>query len=71
MKKSASIHQYCAGGLIDEAALIDALRLGESPALDSTSSNNETEVTPVRKALETHPKVIVTPHTAWFSDERA
>ena len=69
MKKSASIINTARGGLIDEAALIDALRLGGVAGAGLDVLEHETEVTPVRKALVTHPKVIVTPHTAWFSDE--
>jgi phosphoglycerate dehydrogenase-like enzyme len=30
---------------------------------------SETSFTPTGRALVNHPKVIVTPHTAWLSDE--
>ncbi len=55
--------------MIDEAALLAALDSGKisGAALDVLES--ETTVTPVRSALVNHPKVIVTAHTAWLSEE--
>jgi D-3-phosphoglycerate dehydrogenase len=69
MKKTASIINTARGGLIDEAALLVALGAGRiaGAALDVLES--ETSVTPVRTALVNHPNVIVTPHTAWLSEE--
>jgi D-3-phosphoglycerate dehydrogenase len=69
MKNNASIVNTARGGLIDEAALLAALDSGKisGAALDVLES--ETTVTPVRSTLVNHPKVIVTAHTAWLSEE--
>jgi D-3-phosphoglycerate dehydrogenase len=69
MKRTAYIVNTARGGLIDEPALLGALDEGEiaGAALDVLES--EITVTPVRTALVNHPKVIVTPHTAWLSEE--
>jgi D-3-phosphoglycerate dehydrogenase len=69
MKATASIINTARGGLIDEAALLAALDSGKiaGAALDVLES--ETALTPVRATLVNHPKVIVTPHTAWLSEE--
>jgi D-3-phosphoglycerate dehydrogenase len=69
MKKTASIINTARGGLIDEAALVDALDTGKifGAALDVLES--ETSVTPIRSALVRHPKMIVTAHTAWLSQQ--
>jgi D-3-phosphoglycerate dehydrogenase len=69
MKRTAYIINTARGGLIDEPALMAALDGEEiaGAALDVLES--ETVVTPVRTALVNHPKVIVTPHTAWLSEE--
>jgi D-3-phosphoglycerate dehydrogenase / 2-oxoglutarate reductase len=69
MKKTASMINTARGGLIDEAALLAALDAGKisGAALDVLES--ETAVTPVRTALVRHPKIIVTAHTAWLSEQ--
>jgi D-3-phosphoglycerate dehydrogenase len=69
MKKTASIVNTARGGLIDEAALLAVLDAGKlsGAALDVLES--ETGVTPVRSALVRHPKIIVTAHTAWLSEQ--
>jgi D-3-phosphoglycerate dehydrogenase len=69
MKRTASIVNTARGGLIDEAALLAALGAGKiaGAALDVLES--ETAVTAARTALVNHPKVIVTAHTAWLSEE--
>jgi D-3-phosphoglycerate dehydrogenase / 2-oxoglutarate reductase len=69
MKKTASIINTARGGLIDEAALLAALDAGKitGAALDVLES--ETAVTPIRSALVRHPKMIVTAHTAWLSQQ--
>jgi D-3-phosphoglycerate dehydrogenase len=69
MKATASIINTARGGLIDEAALLAALGSGKiaGAALDVLES--EMALTPVRAALVNHPRVIVTPHTAWLSEE--
>jgi D-3-phosphoglycerate dehydrogenase len=69
MKKTASIVNTARGGLIDEASLLAALDAGNisGAALDVLES--ETTVTPIRSALVRHPKMIVTAHTAWLSEQ--
>jgi D-3-phosphoglycerate dehydrogenase / 2-oxoglutarate reductase len=69
MKKMAAIINTARGGLIDEAALLAALDAGKisGAALDVLES--ETAVTPIRAALVRHPKMIVTAHSAWLSEQ--
>ena len=69
MKKTAAIINTARGGLIDEASLLAALDAGKisGAALDVLES--ETAVTPIRSALVRHPKMIVTAHTAWLSEQ--
>jgi len=69
MKKTASIINTARGGLIDEGALLAALDAGKisGAALDVLES--ETAVTAIRAALVRHPKIIVTAHTAWLSEQ--
>lgn len=69
MKSAAFIVNTARGGLIDEEALLAALDTGliAGAALDVLES--ETAVTPIRSKLVGHPKIIVTPHTAWLSEE--
>ncbi|MGH9355646.1 MAG: C-terminal binding protein [Terriglobia bacterium] len=69
MKRSAFIINTARGGLIDELGLVAAIDSGmiSGAALDVVES--ERSVTPVRKALVSHPKIIVTAHTAWLSEE--
>ncbi len=69
MKKTASIVNTARGGLIDEAALLAALDAGEifGAGLDVLESENA--MSPVRSALVRHPKIIVTAHTAWLSQQ--
>jgi D-3-phosphoglycerate dehydrogenase / 2-oxoglutarate reductase len=69
MKKTASIINTARGGLIDEAALIAALDAGKISGAGLDVVESETGVTPVRSALVRHPKIIVTAHTAWLSQE--
>ena len=69
MKSTASIINTSRGGLIDEAALLAALDSGKIFGAGLDVMESETAFTPTGKALVNHPKVIVTPHTAWLSDE--
>jgi D-3-phosphoglycerate dehydrogenase len=69
MKKTASILNTARGGLIDEAALLAALDVGQIAGAGLDVLESETQVTPARAALVRHPKVIVTAHTAWLSIE--
>jgi D-3-phosphoglycerate dehydrogenase len=69
MKKNASIINTARGGLIDEAALVAALDAGQIFGAGLDVVESETEVTPVRTALVRHPKMVVTAHTAWLSQQ--
>jgi D-3-phosphoglycerate dehydrogenase len=69
MKKTASIVNTARGGLIDEAALLAALDAGQISGAGLDVVESETAVTPVRTALVSHPKMIVTAHTAWLSQQ--
>jgi D-3-phosphoglycerate dehydrogenase len=69
MKSTASIVNTARGGLIDEAALLAALDSGKIFGAGLDVMKSETAFTPTGSALVNHPKVIVTPHTAWLSDE--
>src|SRR5260370_16396891 len=69
MKRSARMIKTARGGLIDEAALLAALDSGKIFGAGLDVMESETSFTPTGRALVNHPKVIVTPHTAWLSDE--
>jgi D-3-phosphoglycerate dehydrogenase / 2-oxoglutarate reductase len=69
MKRTAFIINTARGGLVDEAALLAALDAGQIAGAGLDVLESETSVTPIRSALVNHPKVIVTAHTAWLSEE--
>jgi D-3-phosphoglycerate dehydrogenase len=69
MKSTASIINTARGGLIDEAALLAALDSGKIFGAGLDVMESETAFTPTGSALVNHPKVIVTAHTAWLSEE--
>ncbi len=69
MKKTASIINTARGGLIDETALLAALDAGKIFGAGLDVLESETAVTPIRSALVRHPKMIVTAHTAWLSQQ--
>jgi D-3-phosphoglycerate dehydrogenase len=69
MKSDAFIVNTARGGLIDEEALIAAIDSGLIAGAALDVLNSETSVTPIRTKLVSHPKIIVTPHTAWLSEE--
>jgi D-3-phosphoglycerate dehydrogenase len=69
MKSTAFVINTSRGGLIDEAALLAALDAGKIAGAGLDVLESETAVTPVRTTLVNHPKIIVTPHTAWLSVE--
>jgi len=69
MKKTASIINTARGGLIDEIALLAALDAGRIFGAGLDVVESETAVTPVRTALVRHPKMVVTAHTAWLSQQ--
>jgi len=67
MKPGAVLVNTARGGLVDEPALIDALRSGRLGAagLDVFAA----EPTPVSNALLTLDNVVVMPHVAWLTQE--
>jgi D-3-phosphoglycerate dehydrogenase / 2-oxoglutarate reductase len=69
MKRTASIINTARGGLIDEAALLAALDSGKIFGAGLDVMESETAFTPTGSALVNHPRVILTPHTAWLSEE--
>ena len=69
MKKTASIINTARGGLLDEAAVLAALDAGKISGAGLDVLESETVVTPTRNALVRHPKMIVTAHTAWLSEQ--
>jgi D-3-phosphoglycerate dehydrogenase len=69
MKSSASIINTARSGLIDEAALIAALDTGKLFGAGLDVVDAELAVPPLQSPLTEHPKIIVTPHTAWLSAE--
>lgn len=69
MKNTAFIINTARGGLIDETALLAAIDAGQIAGAGLDVLESETEVTPVRRALLNNPKVVVTAHTAWLSEE--
>ena len=69
MRSTACIINTSRGGLIDEAALLTALDSGKIFGAGLDVMESEAAFTPTGMALVNHPKVIVTPHTAWLSVE--
>jgi D-3-phosphoglycerate dehydrogenase / 2-oxoglutarate reductase len=69
MKRTAFVVNTARGGLIDEAALLTALNEGTIAGAGLDVVESETVVTPLRTALVTHPRMVVTAHTAWLSEE--
>lgn len=67
MKPTAFLVNTARGGLIDEAALLDALNNGviRGAGLDVFQQ----EPAPADHPLVSHPKVIATPHAAFYSEE--
>lgn len=70
MKRKPVLVNTSRGGLVDEAALVDALDRGliAGAGFDVLTSEPPAPDNPLLSVLE-RPNVIVTPHTAWASDE--
>lgn len=70
MKKKPLIINASRGGLVDEAALVRALDAGRISGIgfDVLTSEPPLPDNPLLSVLD-RPNVIVTPHTAWASDE--
>jgi D-3-phosphoglycerate dehydrogenase len=69
MKPNAFLINVSRGGQIDETALLNAVDTGRIAGAGLDVLESETALTPVRARLVRHPKIIVTPHTAWLSQE--
>ena len=67
MKNSAIFVNTARGGLVDEDALIEALRTGEiaGAALDVLTEEGIDKDAPLQK----FDNVIITPHAAWYSEQ--
>ena len=68
MKPSAYLVNTARGGLVDSAALLAALNAGRpsGAALDVLAAEPPDDV---GRRLAAHPRVVVTPHAAWYSEE--
>ena len=71
MKPTAYIVNTARGGLIDEAALLSAIRGGtlRGAALDVLSSEPPAKDNAVLQDILKEPRILVTPHVAWYSEE--
>lgn len=71
MKPTAYIINTARGGLVDEAALLAAVRSGQikGAGLDVLSSEPPAKNNPVLGELLKEERVLVTPHFAWYSEE--
>lgn len=71
MQPTAFLVNTARGGLVDEAALLDALNAGRirGAALDVLSAEPPPADNAVLQALMRHERAIITPHTAWYSEE--
>ena len=71
MKSSAYIVNTARGGLIDEAALLAAVRAQKirGAALDVLSSEPPSKDNAVLQELIQEERILVTPHVAWYSEE--
>jgi D-3-phosphoglycerate dehydrogenase len=67
MKSSAVLINTARGGLVDQAALAAAVRAGDiaGAALDVLTQ----EPPPADEPLLGDPRILITPHTAWYSQE--
>jgi len=69
MKPTAYVINVSRGGIVDEAALLDAVRNGTlaGAALDTFTK----EPLPADDPLIGEPRILLSPHVAWLSDEAA
>lgn len=69
MKKGTYVINVARGGLIDEAALDQALEKGQigGAALDVVKKEPLDKASPLFR----HPNILITPHMAWYSEESA
>ena len=71
MKETAILVNTARGGLVDEAALLRALRMGQiaGAGLDVLLGEQEPEWRPIADELMSLPNAVVTPHVAGASRE--
>lgn len=69
MRPTAYLVNTARGGLVDTAALVDSLSSGALAGAGLDVLDSEPPDEAVREALTRHPRVILTPHAAWYSDE--
>lgn len=71
MKSTAYIINTARGGLVDEAALLAAVRTGQikGAGLDVLSIEPPPKDHPVLSALLKEEQILITPHFAWYSEE--
>ena len=71
MKPTAYIVNTARGGLVDEAALLAAVRAGQikGAGLDVLSMEPPPKDHPVLSALLKEERILITPHFAWYSEE--
>ena len=71
MKPTAYLVNTARGGLVDEAALLDALRAGQirGAALDVLSTEPPPADDAVLQGLLKDDRVLITPHMAWYSEQ--
>jgi len=71
MKPTAYLVNTARGGLIDEAALLAAVQAGQlrGAALDVLSSEPPARDNAALQAILKEPRILVTPHVAWYSEE--
>jgi D-3-phosphoglycerate dehydrogenase len=69
MKPTAYVINVSRGGIVDETALLDAVRNGRlaGAALDTFTK----EPLPADDPLLAEPRILLSPHVAWLSDEAA
>ena len=69
MKPSAFVVNTARGGLVDTSALLAALDAGRIAGAALDVLDVEPPDPAVRDALARHPRVILSPHAAWYSEE--
>jgi D-3-phosphoglycerate dehydrogenase len=69
MKPTAYLINCTRGGLVDQAALLEALRAGRLAGAGLDVLEKEPPPRKTLAALAALPNVIVTPHVAWYSEE--
>lgn len=69
MKPSTVLVNTARGGLVDTPALLNALETGRIAGAALDVLDAEPVLPAVREALTRHPRVVLSPHAAWYSEE--